>query len=251
MRRIALLVSMLLLALSCARDDGEPQFGGEVSVAYLRSLAKERAVKLKYDYTIRGHVVANDKYNELSNSFVVADATGGVEIDVDMRDVDVYVPLFSTVTVRCTGLSLGRVGGKICLGVESTDEYVVERIAEAEVYNRVKVDTTNHKPVAAQRRRIAELQSRDMLRYICIDSLRAIESGALWTDVDPVAGDHVTTIRHFTDGSDTLRVVTDGRCQYASHALPEGLVSLRGVLDWYDGDIALRVSNHGITYNTK
>ena len=159
--------------------------------------------------------------------------------------------VFSTVTVRCTGLSLGRVGGKICLGVESTDEYVVERIAEAEVYNRVKVDTTDQTPVSAQRRRIAELQSRDMLKYICIDSLRAIEHGVSWTDNDPITGDYVTTIRHFTDGGDTLRVVTDGRCQYASHALPDGLVSLRGVLDWYDGEMALRVSNHGITYNTK
>lgn len=248
MLRIVSLISIVLFVLSCSgRDrDMSPRYGGEISVAYLRSLATERAVGLKYDYTIRGYVVANDKYDEVSSCFVVADATGGVQVEVDMLDVDIYVPLFSRVTLRCSGLSLGRVGGKICLGTESEDEYVVGRIAEEEVYNRVKLDTTSTTPITAQRRHIADLSIHDMLQYLRIDSLYAIDRGSVWTDVDALTGDRLTTVRRFSDGRDTLRVVTSGRCQYAEYDLPDGLVSLFGVVDWYDGDIAFRLSNHGV-----
>lgn len=247
MGRIVLCVSLLLL-LACKDETELPSYGGEVSIAYLRSLATERAVDLKYDYTIRGYVVANDKFGEVGYAFVVADDTGGVEIEVDARDVDEIVPLHAAVEVRCTGLTLGRVGEKICLGLASTDGYVVERIARREIYNRIKIDTAIEASANPEPRTIASLSAYDMLRYLRVDSLRALDMGAEWTDVDTLTRGRVAAIRRFTDGRDTLRVVTSGDCDYASHRLPEGLVSLSGILDWYDGAAAFRVTNHGITH---
>ena len=244
MRVIALCISMLLL-VTCDTSDDDMR-GGEVSIAYLWSLATSDSVDIKQDYTIRGYVVANDKFGELSSSFVVADATGGSVVEVDSRDVDALVPLFSEVEVRCSGLTLGRTAGRVVVGIKGDDDYLVSRIPETELYNRVRVDSTSYHLVEPAKRRIAELGTRDMLTYLRIDNLRAVERDARWVDIDTLTGERLTTIRLFTDGRDTLRVVTDARCYYAEYPLPDELVTLCGILDWHDGAPAFRITDRAI-----
>lgn len=244
MRRIVLVVS-LLLAAAC--EPVVPNYGGEVSVAYLWSIATGSSVNIKNDYTIRGYVVANDLYNEVSSSFVLADDTAGVVVEVDSRDVDALVPLFSVVELRCSGLTLGRVGRRLLLGKETDGEFVTSRIAEAELQSRITVDSMPKRRVEPLKRHIAELGAYDMYRYIRIDSLRAVDdANGYWTDLDTLNGERLTSLRHFSDGSDTLAVVVDGRCSYSQTPLPEGLVSLCGILDWHDGDMAFRITNRDI-----
>lgn len=244
MRRIVLFVSVALL-WAC---DGEREMARstEVSIAYLRSMATAAVVDIGHDYVIRGNVVANDIFGEVTKSFVVADDTGGVVVEVDSRYVYTLVPLFSTVAVRCSGLSLGRIGNRVSLGVRSEEDSYVARIPEAEIYNHVSVDSTSMHHVEPRRCRIADITEEDMLRYVRIDSLCAVERGVAWTEVDMLTGDRITTVRHFSDGRDTLRVVTAGDCNYASYTLPEGVVTLAGIVDWYDGALALRVTNRAI-----
>lgn len=244
MRKIVLVISLWLLT-SCS-DDSATMRGGEISIAYLWSMATAQCVDIKDDYTIRGYVVANDKYDEFASSFVVADATGGIAVEVDSHDVNSFIPLFSEVTIHCSGLSLGRYGGKVTLGTKGNGEYLVSRIPETEIYNRITVDSTTYHRIEPLRRRAREITQDDMLRYVRIDSLRAVDDRAQWTDIDTLTGKLLTTVRHFSDGRDTLSVVTDGRCYYADHPLPEGLVTLAGVVDWHDDAIVLRISNHGI-----
>ena len=244
MRRIALLVS-LLLAIACESNDA-PSRGGEIPIVRLWNMATESVVKIKGDYTIRGYVVANDKLAEVEHCIVVADDTAGVEVAIDARDVDIMIPLYSEVSVRCTGLVVRRLGGKLLLGLESDGEYVVNRLPEEELYNRITVDTTQSVRISAKRRHVADLGSSDMLTYIRIDSLYYAEGNTCWTDVDPLTGKRATTIRYFEENDDTLRVVTNGDCRYATHKIPEGYLSLQGILDWYDGAYALRVTNHEI-----
>ena len=225
MRGIVFVISLWLL-VACSNDI-EPTRGGDVSIAYLWSMATAQSV-------------------EIASSFVVADATAGIVVEVDSRDVNSLIPLFSEVAIRCSGLSMSRYGRRIVLGIKGDGDYMVSRIPETEIYNRITVDSTTYHDVEPLRRRAGEITENDMLRYVRVDDVRAIDCGALWTDMDTLTGQRLTTVRHFTDGEDTLSVVTDGQCYYADHPLPTGHVTLAGIIDWHDGAIALRITNRGI-----
>lgn len=238
-------VSIMLL-VACS-NEREPQRSTEVSIAYLCSMATASVVDVKHDYTIRGDVVANDIFGEVSNSFVVTDDTGGVVVEVDSPHVYARVPLFSNVAIRCSGLSLGRTNGRVVLGIRS-DDGSVTHIPEEDIYSHIAVDSTSLRHVEPLHRHIRDITTDDMLRYVYVEALRATERGVAWTDVDTLTGDRITTVRHFSDGSSTLRVVTAGDCAYAAQMLPEGVVTLAGIVDWYDGAIALRVTNRGVIH---
>ena len=53
---------------------------GDVSIAYLRSLADERSQRIKSDIWIEGCVVLNDKLGETYKSFVLYDKHAGIEV---------------------------------------------------------------------------------------------------------------------------------------------------------------------------
>ena len=253
MRRIANHISLLLCLAFCACTATEPtgNFEGEsVSIAYLWSLCDDRSVAIKEDLRSRGFVVANDKLGELHRSIVVADDTGGIEIKIDCDDTDLYFPLYSEVDVYCSGLHIGREGLKSVLGTPPTAEYVVDRIPESEMHNIIDVRHTATTPPRAIRRKISELSSYDMLNYIRIDSVRFVdeELGERWVMLDD-EGKTQTTIHHITDGTDFARIVVDKGVIYGIEELPGGELFCIGILDYYDGDLALRIINHQvITY---
>ena len=85
-----------------------------------------------------------------------------------------------------------------------------------------------------------------MLNYVAVEDLRLVDSehGLSWTDSDTITGQPITTVRHFCQGSDTLRVVTYAGCRYATENIPTSPIFFSGILDWYDGDIAMRIVGH-------
>jgi hypothetical protein len=253
MRRIANHISLLLCLVFCACTATEPtgNFDGHnVSIAYLWSLCDDRSVAIKDDLRIQGFVVANNKLGELHRSIVVADETGGIEIKIDCDDTDLHFPLYSEVDVRCSGLHIGREGLKSVLGTPPTAEYVVDRIAESQMHNIIDVRHTAIAPPRAIRRKISELSSYDMLNYIRIDSVRFAdeELGKRWVAYGD-DGKPQTTIHHITDGTHFARVVVDKGVIYGIEELPSGEFFCIGILDYHDGDLALRITNHQvITY---
>jgi hypothetical protein len=136
MRRTAHYISLilcLLLASACSKDSSQnnPQ---RVSIAYLWSLCSERSVAIKSDIYIEGHVVANDKLGEKHKSIVIADNTGGIELKIEDEKINSYIPLFSHVELRCSGLHVGREGGKTVVGAPPTSEHVVDRITPDNIF---------------------------------------------------------------------------------------------------------------------
>ena len=247
MRRIALLCSLIITIVGCSDNLPDDYISGYVSVSYLRSCLRQSTTLITDDIYLSGVIIANDKYGELTKTVVVSDDSGGVAIDLDIEDIEARYPLFSSVRVRCSGLWLGSVGAKLVLGAEPTGEYIVDRIAEDRVYNHLFVTTINGTP-APRRKSISELEYSDVMSMVIVDNLTPIaeEHGLRWTDIDLQSGRAVTAVRHLTDGQDTLRVVTTKDCQYAKESIPTLPMRLYGVLDWYGGDMALRVINHGI-----
>lgn len=245
MRRIALYINLLLVVAGCSNEGGSVDYS---SIASLWSWMRGNTVTISDDIYISGYVVANDLFGELNRAIVIADDSGGVVVEVDMDDCAQIFPLYSRVSVRCSGLSLGSVGPKMLLGVEPKGEFVVDRMPATRVQNYICNIPENDNTPTLRHRNIAELEYRDVLSYVAIDgvALVAEEQGCYWTDIDEDRGRPITTIRHFHRNGDTLRVVTDANCTYAIEHIPTFNLHLSGILDWYEGDFALRIINHGI-----
>lgn len=244
-----LLISLLLMCVACS--DGEVHSDGVegcVSIAYLRSMADARSQRIKSDIWVEGIVVLNDKLGENYKSVVVYDGTAGVEVKVDLEDVDRVLPLYSGVRIRCEGLHIGREGERCVLGAEPTAEYVVDRIQESEIPNRITLYDVGAPRELATKRLIADIGYSDMLAYVRVDGVRLIaeEHGALWCDANAVDAPFESSLRHFTDGCDTLAVATLNRCYYATEPIMEEDVTLIGVVDSYRGELVLRLSDRKI-----
>lgn len=221
---------------------------GEVSVAYLWSLRSERSVTIKNDIYIVGYVVANDKLGELNNAIVIDDGSGGIELKVEGEEISAVVPLFSRVMLRCSGLNIGREGGKTVIGRAPTAEYVVDRIDKDDILNYLTLLDNQDTAPEGERISIKQANTDKMLRYVTIGNLLPIEEeqSLMWCDSEQSSEEYRTSVRHFHDLSDTLRVVVDGACYYASERLPKQTCTLHGIVDWHDGDIALRISAHQV-----
>ena len=242
---MVMLVSLCMLLMVGCRAEPDDGFKGEpheVSIGYLWSLTRWLSQPIVEDYIVAGRVVANDKMGEMTKAFVVDDGSAAIEIKVDSECVDQLFPLYSEVTVRCTGLSIGREGGKVVLGEHPTGEYVVDRIAESRIGLYVTMRATADAPPTPRERSIGELSWREVLGYVRISDVEFVEKGEKWCDTDTLS----YVMRHITDRVDTLPVVVSPQVVYAEELIPEGVVDCSGIVDWADGARALRIINRQI-----
>ena len=247
MRQIALYISLALLLLGCGGEHDMPE-SKLCSIASLWRYVSGGSISIPDDIFVEGYVVANDRYGEYNSAIVIADESGGISVEIDLDDIEAILPLYSRVRVTCSGLTIASVGAKLLLGAEPTGEYVVDRIDGSMVLNYIDILPTDSTTPAIRHRKISQLKATDVLSMVVIDNLAPIEKEQwmLWTDKDVDSGRTITTVRHFTDGVDTLSVVTDAKCHYATEPLLSYPVRLSGILDWYRGGIAFRVINHGV-----
>lgn len=248
MLRIALFISCLLL-VGCTTDSH--QRSRKVSIAYLWSLSSDRSVAVREDCYIEGRVVLTDKFSEVQRVSVIADASGCIELKVDSRNVERLLPVDALVRVRCSGLCVGREGRKVVLGAPPTSEYVVDRIAETQIYNYAEVvdmwDTSDY----AVRMALGDICADDVMRYVDIDGVSFVgaDEGIRWCDCD-ADGEFTESLRRLTDGVDTLRVVVGAATEYAADILPRGTLRCRGIVEWYRDSVALRIAHRHVTPST-
>lgn len=248
MLRIALFISCLLL-VGCTTDSH--QRSRKVSIAYLWSLSSDRSVAVREDCYIEGRVVLTDKFSEVQRVAVITDASGCIELKVDSRNVERLLPVDALVRVRCSGLCVGREGRKVVLGAPPTSEYVVDRIAETQIYNYAEVvdmwDTSDY----AVRMALGDICADDVMRYVDIDGVSFVgaDEGIRWCDCD-ADGEFTESLRRLTDGVDTLRVVVGAATEYAADILPRGTLRCRGIVEWYRDSVALRIAHRHVTPST-
>lgn len=241
MRAMLWLISSLLLVVGCTTEHHRA-VEREVSIEYLGSLVRYEAVVLKDDIAIRGRIVANDKMGELTNAVVISDDTAGVELKVESSYVDPLLPLYAEATVHCSGLYLAREGTKLVIGNKPTAEYIVDRLTDSDIALHATIDTLLTTPPKPLLRTIADITPSDMLRYVRIDSVAFVERDMMWLDCDSL-DIPLCSLRHITDGRDTLAVVVNDATIYGTEYLPSGRVDCYGIIDSNEGKPALRIIN--------
>lgn len=248
-------IALLVAALWCAAcSDPAPGYGddprGTISIAHLKTLCTAESVTITRDIYITGHVAANDLYGEYDRTIVLCDASGGIEIAVDSRRTAELFPIAARVTVHCTSLALGDYGGRIMLGAAPTGEYSVDRIAEDDIQRYFRTDTASAEAVIPVAAGLGEINPSLVGSLLQIDGVTfGSEAGLAWCDTDPMTGDHVDTSRTVTDRNGrTLAIRTIARCDYRDEKIPAGYGTLRGILEYFNGEYSLRIANHQILF---
>ena len=251
---IALYVSVLLSFTACIVDAsnglGDEPVSGQISIAHLKTLARDNSTPILYDVTIEGYVAANDLYGEYYKSIVICDDSGGIEISLDSDDLAMVFPVAAHVVVHCNSLALGDYGGTLVLGAQPTGEFLVDRIAEQDIGRYFTIDTTNPKMVEAEKISLADLSERHINNVVVVEDVSFGEQAGLeWCERDAETGEFVTTERTMSSRSgESIGVRILGSCRYASERIPEGFGIVGAVVEHHDGVYLLRIINRNILF---
>ncbi len=203
--------------------------------------------------TVRGCVTANDLMGEFPYRIVLEDEWGGIEVRIDGENLYRRYPVGQTVEVICTGLTLFHDDACPYIGIPSVDP------AAWKVQNGIPTDRANRqlhpltdRPIVMpepQTLTITACTNRLVGSYVRFERLRFdTPADTRWCDVDPESGRPVTTNRQAIDADgNTLTVRTSGSCEYALEFLPQGEVSLAGILGCFNRTYQLRLVYHDIT----
>ena len=210
-------------------------------------MARDNSQPIREDVIIRGYVVANDCLGELPGAVIIDDGSAGIKVLIDTERVADYLPLYSSVTLYCSGLYIGRQGRGVVVGERPTADFVVDRIDKKHILDYMAVDdgVALPKPLRCT---LTELRMGDAYRYVAVEGVSVVEEerGFAWCDRDPLTGFYQNSVRHITDGTDTLPVVVSKECVYAQEALPLHTFRCEAVVDIYEGEVALRITNHSV-----
>lgn len=246
-----LIFSLVWLLVGCSSattlDYDDEQYPPERnSVAYLKALGSKGEVRLSEELAVDVVITANDRHGEWSEAIVVEDETGGITIAVQGAERYRHYPFGGRLRLYCNGLTLRNYGGKIELCREA-DTYGQRGLSEEEQAAHLHPLTTTEAPIP-QSVTIDQLNNHLIDRLILLQGVEFVEKGS-WCATDPLTQTPLATKHQIRDvDGHTLAVYVAATCHYANEPLPEGNGSLCGILDYFGGEFALRVSNFQVNF---
>ncbi len=241
MLRCAIAVAVLSCVLMAGCSGGaipDIRDGDECSIARLKELYAHGPQRIDRDISIKGVVVSDGQFGNFRKRLVVEDATGGIEIKVDIEDMSQFPWLGRAreVKVRCNGLYAAAYGGVVQLGAKPTGQWPTDLIAAQDVISYVQpVDETEH-VLAPQSLCYEDFSMRYVNCWVRVTGVQFIdeEYRGLW-------GDPAQDLdRHLVNGQcDTIPVRVQGGSRFRAERLPQGSGHIDGVLQYFAGEWSL------------
>ncbi len=179
---------------------------------------------LSGDKIIEGIVVADDATGNAYKSFFIQDATGGIEILINDRNLYVTYPIGRKVYIKCNGLFMGDYNGSIRIG-GSVDGDRVNGIESALVPDFIVIGELNN-TIEPKLMTIDQLSDKDLHTLIKLENVQFANSDA----GQVFAVDKVNTNRTMEDCNGNQIVArTSGYASFASELTPEGKGTAIGV----------------------
>ncbi len=255
MKKIVLYyISIFTLCFLSCDDTRNPEFEepphATVSIARLKELCRSSCMVITDDISITAYVIANDMYGEYYKSIIIADESGCIEVAVDCTSTSKIFPRSAKITIYCTGLCLGRSGGKIILGASPTSHYTVDRIPKGLFSKYFAIDDTHPCEIEPLELSIAELDTHHIGNHVAINEVTfGDDAGLAWCDIDPQTGDYVATTRHAYDkAGNSIDIYTMAQCHYRDEPIPAGWGSIWGIVEYFNNSYSLRIINHNIIF---
>lgn len=241
-----LLVCMLHLTACNEATSIDPTPTELHSIAYLKSLGRESATRIRQVVHIAGVVTANDVLGEWNRQLVLEDPSGGITLSIEDQELYRRYPIGARLVISCNSLTLYNYGGRIELGIEADAYGRTGLDVEAEARHILAVEPSGALPLP-RATKIEEFTPQLVDCYLRIDNLRFMESGT-WVVINPDNEAQYTEHTVEDDKGQTLTVRISPTAHYANEPLPEGKGSLYGILDYFNGSYALRVVHYGVDF---
>ena len=244
---IPLFAILLLIPSSCVDlEYDQPPAGGEdpnlpvnITIAELKTRhTLEQYEEITDDAILAGLVVSDDAEGNFFKQLVIQDATGGIEMRIEMSDLHNVYPVGRKVYVKLKGLWLGDYNGLIQLGagqgVDNQGDPELIRIPESLVTQYI-VTATYGNVVTPKTLTVDQLSLDDVSTLVRFENVQFVSADANQPYADAVL--KVTTNREFEDCSRKRVIVrTSGYASFAGDSTPVGSGTIEGVLSVF-GDV--------------
>ncbi len=241
-----LLLIFAVVALSACDKTATPTPVRTVSVAYLKSLCHGEFHPIRKELAIEGRIVSSNLFEESRSVLILEDTSGGISLVTSHPAITKEYPFGTRVRLYCNSLMLRDFGGKIRLTAipRSSDD---DRITAEDLKRRL-IRYPDHGTRPEPRvLSFTDLSPRDIDTYVKFRQCRFTDRGR-WCDYDSIRRCFLTTERQIRDrAGNTFRVRISGNAAYADLPLPYEECSLRGVIDYFNGNYTLRMTDFGTT----
>ena len=238
---------LLLLPASCVDlEYDQPPAGGEdpnlpvnITIAELKSRhSLGQFEEIADDATLAGLVVSDDTEGNFFKQLVIQDATGGIEMRIEMSDLHNVYPVGRKIYVKAKGLWLGDYNGITQLGagvgVGSNGDPELLRIPESLVAQYIVTATYNN-AVTPKTLTIDQLALSDVSTLVRFENVQFVAADAGQTYADAITPQ--TLNREIEDCARRRLIVrTSGYASFAGDTTPTGGGTIEGVLSIF-GDV--------------
>ncbi len=226
-------IVLLLFIVGCDYDRFEPleprdevEWTPNADLSNVRT-SFEIATTIRENMIVTGRVTTSDEGGNFYRTLVIEDATGALELMIGMDYLYRTYPVGTQLVVRLQGLAIDEYNGILRVGLqpETWDYRTTQYMSHAAIADRYILRTTSVVVPSPERLSAGELTRRLCGRLITVEGVSADDEATTW------ANGHYTCYRKFRDAQgDSVYVQSSPYARFASKYLPEGEVSLTGVL---------------------
>jgi hypothetical protein len=209
-----------------------------IDIGDIRRLYNGRTAYVYDDMVIGGYVTANDKSGNFYRSFIMEDATGAIEIRTGTYYLHNTLPEGRYVAVSLCGLAIGSYNEVLQAGLppKASGAYQTEYMGHGAIMNRYVYPADEFRTIEPLQLYLGDLDETLCGRVVRIEGVRL--SGEdndpdepLWGALDPDSAYSSNSYRVFvTEYGDKIAVVTSNYADFAAEPLPQGTLSLTGIL---------------------
>lgn len=237
MKRVVILMIMMLVGCYNSADKPHIYTTVETATVSIERLRKDvvgnREVTITAPVVVTGRITSSDQQENIYGSIVVEDDTGAVEVRVGLTPLYATYPEGLKVSLHLEGCRAGYYRGVLQVGEQDLDGSVA-KISSREGLDRVVRRGTDISKRDAERVEIADLTPEMCGRLVRIENLRAVAS----TSIDELLGQTMEDALWCggaifkSAAGDSIAVHTSDYAHYAYMQLPDGEVSITGILEW-------------------
>ena len=237
--KIALLLILVIGFLSCVKHEfDEPPVGGnDPNITANATIAQIKALhttgqfeKITEDLILSTIVTADDKSGNYYKTFIVQDATGGIEVKINASDQYVNYPIGRRVFIKCKGLYLDDYNGVIQLGGNTYVDLGATKLGgiEPTLASQYLFPGKYNQVVTPKKVKIQDLQTSDISTLISIDDVEFSLADAAKMYADPSLG---LSVNHTIEDCNTNSIVlrTSNFATFAADLTPSGKGTLTAI----------------------